>query len=210
MYDAGMTSTATPRPRRTQEERSSAMRERLLDATVACLVEYGYSGTTVSRIAERAGVTRGAQVHHYRTKEDLVVASIRHLAEELAKQVIAEAPRLSKGSDPVGAALDMLWRLHRGPIFAATVELWVAARTDPELAKQVREVEPIVLQGLGSLEGTGLEVYVADGDAINAVFTAMDTIRGLLISTWHLSPREVDARWRRAKEQLRRIYTLPA
>jgi AcrR family transcriptional regulator len=208
MSDAG---TVTPaRARRTQEERSSAMRERLLEATVACLVEYGYSGTTVSRIADRAGVTRGAQVHHYRTKEDLVVAAIRHLAEQLAEQVIAQAPRLTKADDPVGAALDMLWKLHRGPIFAATVELWVAARTDPELANQVREVEPIVLQGLGSLKGTGLEQYIADGDAVNAVFTAMDTIRGLLISTWHLSPREVEARWHRAKEQLRRIYTLPA
>jgi AcrR family transcriptional regulator len=186
------------------------MRERLLDATVSCLVEFGYSGTTVSRIAERAGVTRGAQVHHYRTKEDLVVAAIRHLAEQLAAQVIADAPAIAKSADPVGAALDMLWKLHRGPIFAATVELWVAARTDPELAKQVREVEPIVLAGLGSLEGTGLEAYVASGDAVNAVFTAMDTIRGLLISTWQLSPRQVEARWRRAKEQLRRIYTLPA
>jgi AcrR family transcriptional regulator len=214
MYDARMVNsapiTATPRARRTQEERSTAMRERLLDATVSCLVEYGYSGTTVSRIAERAGVTRGAQVHHYRTKEDLVVAAIRHLAEELAAQVILEAPRLASSHDPVDAALDILWKLHRGPIFAATVELWVAARTDPELANQVREVEPIVLRGLGSLEGTGLEQYVADGDAVNAVFTAMDTIRGLLISTWHLSPRQVEARWHRAKEQLRRIYTVPA
>src|SRR5258708_14560927 len=136
--------TAAPRPRRTQVERSSAMRERLRDATVACLVEYGYSGTTVSRIADRAGVTRGAQVHHYRTKEDLVVAAIRHLAEQLAEQVIADAPRIAKSDDPIGTALDTLWRLHRGPIFAATVELWVAARTDPEPATQVREVEPIV------------------------------------------------------------------
>ena len=193
--------------RRTQVERSSATRERLLEATVACLAEYGYSGTTVSRIAERAGVTRGAQVHHYPTKDVLVVAAIRHVAEKLAGQVAAQAPRIARSPDPVGTALDLLWRLHRQPIFAATVELWVAARTDPELAVHVREVEPIVVAGFEELAGTELERYVTDGDAINAVFTAMDTIRGLLISTWHLPPRQVDARWRRAKEQLRRIYT---
>jgi AcrR family transcriptional regulator len=181
--------------RRTQEERSAAMRERLLESTAACLVEYGYSGTTVSRIAERAGVTRGAQVHHYPTKEALVIASIRHLAEQLAEQVAAEAPRVAHSADPVGAALDMLWRLHRGPIFAATVELWVAARTDPDLAEQIRDVEPIVFEALGSLSDTSPQL-----------FTAMDTIRGLLISTWHLPPRQVEARWRRAKQQLRRIY----
>jgi AcrR family transcriptional regulator len=194
--------------RRTQEERSAAMRERLLEATAACLVEYGYSGTTVSRIAERAGVTRGAQVHHYPTKEALVIAAIRHLAEQLAEQVAHEVPRVVNSADPVGASLDMLWRLHRGPIFAATAELWIAARTDPELARQIRDVEPIVFEALGSLSDTGLRAYLADGDAVNALFTAMDTIRGLLISTWHLPPRQVDARWRRAKQQLRRIYSV--
>lgn len=192
--------------RRTQLERSTAMRERLLESTVVCLVEYGYSGTTVNRIAERAGVTRGAQVHHYPTKDVLVVAAIRHVAEQLAGQVAAEAPRIARSPDPVGTALDLLWRLHRGPVFAATVELWVAARTDPDLAVHVREVEPIVMASFGELAGTELERYVTDGDAMNALFTAMDTIRGLLISTWHLPPRQVEARWRRAKAQLRRLY----
>lgn len=198
----------TTRVRRTQEERSAAMRERLLESTASCLVEFGYSGTTVSRIAERAGVTRGAQVHHYPTKEALVVAAIRHLAEQLADQVVLEAPRITRADDPALAALDMLWRLHRGPIFAATVELWVAARTDPELARQVRDVEPIVIEALSqSLVGTGLEGYLTDGSAVNALFTAMDTIRGLLISTWHLPQRQVEARWRRARAQLHALYT---
>src|SRR5690242_18826761 len=86
-----MTATA-PKQRRTQEERSSATRERLLDATVDCLIEYGYAGTTVARIAERAGVTRGAQVHHYPTKADLVLAALRHLAEKQIEQALAELP----------------------------------------------------------------------------------------------------------------------
>ncbi|MGA8126368.1 MAG: helix-turn-helix domain-containing protein, partial [Mycobacterium sp.] len=58
------------RVRRTQAERSAAMRTRLLDATIECLVSYGYAGTTTPRVAERAGVTRGAQIHHFRSKED--------------------------------------------------------------------------------------------------------------------------------------------
>jgi len=182
------------------------MRERLLDSTVACLVEYGYSGATVSRIAERAGVTRGAQVHHYPTKEALVVAAIRHLAEQLAEQVASEVPRIARSSDPVGAALDVLWRLHRGPIFAATVELWVAARTDSELARQVGEVEPMLRHALGAVSTPELSDYLADETALNALFTSMDAIRGLLISTWHLPSRQVDARWRRAKAELRRLY----
>src|SRR5215468_6574679 len=85
---------------RTQEERSAAMRERLLDATIDCLVEYGYSGTTTTRVAERAGVTRGAQVHHFPTKTDLVTAAVRHLATKRAEFAFAEMDRLSESTDP--------------------------------------------------------------------------------------------------------------
>src|SRR3954447_11030065 len=106
------------------------MRERLLEATISCLVEYGYAGTTVTRIADRAGVTRGAQVHHYRTKDDLVTAAVRHLAGKSAAFGWGELARAIEADDVVGALLDALWELHKGPIFTATVELWVAARTD--------------------------------------------------------------------------------
>jgi len=106
---------AAPRRRRTQDERSSAMRERLLDATIECLVEYGYTGTTVTRIADRAGVTRGAQVHHFRTKDDLVTAAVKHLAGRSAEfgwaqvaVVAASAPRVPR--NPVAAVTDRVSR----------------------------------------------------------------------------------------------------
>jgi len=200
-----MTTTA-PRQRRTQEERSNATRERLLDATVDCLIEYGYTGTTVARIAERAGVTRGAQVHHYPTKADLVLAALRHLATKQVEQSIAELPRLTRASDVIGATLDMLWRVHKGPIFVAIVELWVAARTDPELAEHVGELEPIVTLSTEQLVASPAAEYLADPAVRNALFTSMDAMRGLVVSTWHLPPAEVEARWRRAKKQLRPIF----
>jgi AcrR family transcriptional regulator len=72
--------TIAARPRRTQEQRSAQMRARLLDATIECLVKYGYAGTTTPRVAEMAGVTRGAQVHHFGSKNELVLAALKHLA----------------------------------------------------------------------------------------------------------------------------------
>ncbi len=135
----------TPVRRRTQDERSSAMRERLLDATIGCLVDYGYAGTTVTRIAERAGVTRGAQVHHYRTKDDLVTAAVTHLAGRSAEFGWSQVARIADADDPVGELLDILWEMHKGPTFTATVELWVAARTDEELRRHVATVEPVLL-----------------------------------------------------------------
>lgn len=199
--------TATePRQRRTQEERSTATRERLLDATVECLIEFGYTGTTVARIAERAGVTRGAQVHHYPTKADLVLAALRHLAEKQVEQAVTELPRLQRANDVVSATLDMLWRIHNGPLFVAVVELWVAARTDPELAEHVGELEPIVTLSTEQLMSSPAGRYLADPAVRNALFTSMDVMRGLVISTWHLQHAEVEARWRRAKKQLRTLF----
>lgn len=69
-----------PKRTRTQEERSAATRAALLDATVACLVDYGYASLTTTRVVERAGVSRGAQVHHFPTKAQLVTEAVRHLA----------------------------------------------------------------------------------------------------------------------------------
>ena len=71
--------------RRTQEERTAAMRERLLNATVECLYELGYAKTTTTAIVERAGVSRGAQLHHFPTKADLAIAHNAHDAAETAR-----------------------------------------------------------------------------------------------------------------------------
>lgn len=189
---------------RTQEERSAAMRERLLDATIDCLVEYGYSGTTTTRVAERAGVTRGAQVHHFPTKTDLVTAAVRHLAQRRAELAFAEMDRLSESTDPVGDTLDLLWEIHQGPLFAASTELLLAARTDPELRAQVADVEP---QISGMVVEFGKRVFGDEADTTqfrHYSYTAMDTVRGLLISNWaYPDDAQLDARWQRAKACLR-------
>jgi AcrR family transcriptional regulator len=180
------------------------MRERLLDATIDCLVEYGYSGTTTTRVAERAGVTRGAQVHHFPTKADLVTAAVRHLATRRAELAFAQMDRLSAATDPVGDTLDLLWDIHQSPIFAASMELLLAARTDPELRAQVSDVEPEI--GATVVE-FGRRLFGEQAHTTqfrHYSYTAMDTIRGLLISNW-ASPddEQLDARWQRAKACLR-------
>ena len=197
---------APPRKRRTQEERSSATRELLLDATVECLIQYGYTGTTVARIAETAGVTRGAQVHHYPTKADLVLAALRHLVAKQVEHAVAEVPTLQRSSDAVGATLDLLWRIHKGPLFTAIVELWVAARTDPDLAVHIGDLEPIVTMALPDTIGSLTADHLAEPSIRNALYLAMDVMRGLVISTWHLPPPTIEARWPRARTQLRPLF----
>jgi AcrR family transcriptional regulator len=145
-------------------------------------------------------------VHHFRSKADLVIAAVVHLANQRAEVGWREVERILAASDPVGALLDTLWQVHNGPIFTATVELWVAARTDAELSRHVQTVEPIVTGRLEQIASTSLGGAAANPELLLAVYTSMDAMRGLLISAWHLSKRQRNARWRRAKQELRLLF----
>jgi AcrR family transcriptional regulator len=127
--------------RRSQEERSAETKLRLLDATVACLLEFGYHGTTTNAIQQRAGVSRGALMHHYSSKLELLVAAVRHLAEQRGENLHERAQSLEEGEDRIGQAIDLLWEIFTGPLFTANLELWSAARTDEELREAIVESE---------------------------------------------------------------------
>jgi AcrR family transcriptional regulator len=118
---------------------------RLLEATIESLVAVGYARTSTTEIAERAGVSRGAQVYHYPTKAALVTAAVEHLLQRRDQEVRRLfAERLPRAGGP-GAAIDLLWKMFEGPTFAAWLEFVVASRTDPELrAAVVRQSEPFV------------------------------------------------------------------
>jgi AcrR family transcriptional regulator len=201
------------RIRRTQAERSAAMRTRLLDATVECLVSYGYAGTTTPRVAELAGVTRGAQIHHFRSKEDLVVAAIEHLAQQRAQAAVRELGRVQASPDPVATILDFLWEAHQGPMFTAAMELWVAARTDSVLAQHIERVEPVVNSTLISAIAQLTPDHPAQKKIRNIVYTAMDALRGILVANFvDRDPARARRRWDRACEHLRVLFAdaLPA
>lgn len=119
--------------RRSQGDRTAATQDALLRATIDCLVEYGYAGTTTRLVADRAGVSRGAQTHHYPTKRDLVVAAIEQLFVDQARvfaQAFEEVPPRHR---TLSRAVDALWEIVSGPAYAATLEVIVAGRTDDEL-----------------------------------------------------------------------------
>ncbi|WP_205878637.1 TetR/AcrR family transcriptional regulator [Mycobacterium camsae] len=182
------------------------MRTRLLDATVECLVAHGYGGTSTHRVVELAGVTRGAQVHHFRSKEDLVVAAIEHLAEQRARDTIRELARVKATPDPVSAALDYIWESHQGPTFSATVELWVAARTDPVLAQHVDRVEPVVNAALVGAIAQLLPERSGQKELRDIIYTAMDALRGILVSSFgDPDPNRSRRRWDRVCRHVRML-----
>jgi AcrR family transcriptional regulator len=130
--------TAPPTRHRTQAERSERTRELLLDATIACLVELGYARTTVHEICRRAGLSRGAQQHHFTTKADLMTSALEHLFKRLGEEIESSLP---PGPARLETGIDLLWRAYSGTLSTAAVELWVAARTDDELRRSLLPVD---------------------------------------------------------------------
>lgn len=126
-----------------QQDRSRLTQRRLLDATVECLIEVGWAATTTTLVAERAGVSRGAQLHHYPTKAALVLAAVEHLIRRRGEELQAEAATLPSlpSVQRVDRVVDLLAATFTGPLFAAALELWVAARTDPSLREALVPVE---------------------------------------------------------------------
>lgn len=125
----------------TQAERTAATTEKLLDATVAVLIERGYRGTSLPEVCKRAGVSRGAQLHHYPTKEALVAAAIEHLLTRRVRELGDRFSRARSGVLDLGDAAAKLWSIYTGDTFYAWLELVVAARTEPELRKLLAAVD---------------------------------------------------------------------
>lgn len=133
--------SAPRRPRRrTQAERSASTRGRLLDATLACLVERGYAGTTTAEIETRAGVSRGARLHHFPTKASLLAAAVELLYDRLGEDYARAMAGMGAEADRFHAAYRLLWNTYTAPRQAAVLELFVAARGDEELRRELASV----------------------------------------------------------------------
>jgi AcrR family transcriptional regulator len=155
------------------------MRTRLLDATVELLVERGFAGTTTTLVSERAGVSRGAQLHHFPTKNDLVFAAVSHVTRARAAELTAAAERLPTGARRTRAVLGMLADHFTSPVFAAALELWVAARTDPDLLAEVAPLEQRVGRETHQLAVELLGADESRPGVRELVQATLDLVRGL-------------------------------
>jgi len=136
-----MTPRSQPRPGDTdarpgnwQARKSAATRLQIVEATLRCFVKLGYFHTTTPAIAEEAGLSRGAMLHHFPSRLDVVRAAVQHLHAKRLIAFRAAVDDLPAGANRAHAALRAHWEQLRHPLYSVFIELYVAARTDPELA----------------------------------------------------------------------------
>jgi AcrR family transcriptional regulator len=193
--------------RRTQAERRAASRAALLDAALGVLIEEGYASLTTRNVAERAGVSQGTQMHYFPTRARFLAEAVRHVAFKLAAEV-REQEELRGRSERrrLEELLDRVWDIHTGPVFQATMELWVAARTDPELRAEMDEVQRDVTRMVGSLAAELFPELMVRPRAGEVLDLGMATMRGLAMLRFTSDPADVERRWRRARAYLLGLY----
>jgi AcrR family transcriptional regulator len=171
--------SSTAATRVPQADRTRAMRARLLEATVELLVERGFAGTSTTLVSDRAGVSRGAQLHHFPTKNDLVVAAVEHLTERRGAELAEAVAHLPTGGRRTRAVVQMLGDHFASPVFAAALELWVAARTDEALLAAVGPLEQRVGREAHRMTVAALGVDESRPGVRELVQATLDLVRGL-------------------------------
>ncbi|MEU9301727.1 TetR/AcrR family transcriptional regulator [Streptomyces sp. NPDC048269] len=153
-----------------KQARSRVTRRHLLEAAVSCLAEHGWAGSTVSVVAERAGVSRGAAQHHFPTREDLFTAAVEYVAEERST---ALRDLFHAGPAARTSVVEALVDLYTGTLFRAALQLWVAASNEEQLRPRVTELEARVGRETHRI---AVELLGAD----ESVPGVRETVQGLL------------------------------
>ena len=168
--------------RRTQSERRAETRGRLLDATIESLIEVGYAGTTIRRVTELAGVSQGAQSHHFPHRVDLVASAFEQLAEQREARYTERARELP--DDPrerIRALLDLLWEDFSSELFTVALKLWIAAAEDEELRERLVPVERRIYAGLAKVAADVAGPLAAAPDFDRRLAVATNTAAGLAL-----------------------------
>uniref|UniRef100_UPI0035CC031F TetR/AcrR family transcriptional regulator n=1 Tax=uncultured Sphingomonas sp. TaxID=158754 RepID=UPI0035CC031F len=207
-----MTDTAPPTPprptRRPQAERSADTRAKLIEAAIACLHRTGYSATTVSTVANEAGVSRGAMTHQFPAKTDLMLAVVEHVFDQDAHFYADTIAAMDPAQFLIGLP-EMMWGVISRPAGIAVIEIMLASRSDPGLAERLRELQSAI--DVRAHKWSGERVRAAgikphpDGEAIHELYVA--AVRGLAIEATFMDNHDgVHRALRLLSDMMRRFY----
>lgn len=211
MIDEARLEAAGQRPRRrvTRAEQRAATRSAIVEATVQCLVEEGYGALTTRRIAERADLAQSTLMHHFPTREELILEAVTQVALRLADRALDTIdPRGLRSAAGREAVLDEAWREFSSAQALAAAQLWSAVWTEPELAETLRELE----ERIGAIILTTVTAVFPsadDDERLDAVVHAtVALIRGLVMAIPIWGPETIDARWQAIKPLLLDLFEL--
>lgn len=201
-----------PAPRRTQTERREETRSRILDAAVGELMRKGYAGFRVDKVALAAKVSRGAQTHHFPTKQSLVLAALEKLYQASTETSMKLIDGLQPRDDVLDALMQDSAKFYLGPNFSIAVSMLTMGDHEPELRKKVR---PISRKFRLPIEKAWLEALMRSGlseDAARTILNITHSIyRGMVMRKFLRSDPEYTqftvGQWAKIARAFMDLYT---
>lgn len=184
--------TAAPKARRTQGERSEEMRRRILDAAVDLLAQKGYAGFRTADVAKVAGVSRGAQTHHFPSKDDLVVAVVAHVFARAGELGRKRARRVRSADEAIKVLLADSQEFFFSELFLIAMDLAIQGRMNHVTGSPLVQISaasrlPVEASWLAALIEAGVPAAVAE----DLLWLTISIVRGLAVRRlWqHDAPR---------------------
>ena len=175
------------KPRQSQAERSDTMRRRLRGAAIEQLIDQGYAQTSVSAICKCAGVSRGAFLHHYPSKQDMIEDVARALMHESQRRLGRVLLEVADEADRVQAFVDGAWNeIFNTPRYQAYLELLNASQSDPDLTRLLQRISRNVLRMLDQAVVHYFEPVAADSVKPKEMIIMSQWLLGGITSQRHL------------------------
>ena len=183
--------TKTP-VRRTNAERSAGTRSKLIQAAISVLFDKGYAAATTIEVAKRARASRGAMLHHFPTRVDLLLATAEHVIVEQRRFRMEKLAGIEDNWARFAAAADVTWEVQQQPATIALLEIMLGSRSDAELRKRIapflREMTALRAESAARLSNT---LGVNDVQALDDLILIHNaSLRGLTINVMFSQDRE--------------------
>lgn len=177
-----MAQSAT-KERPTQEQRTGAMRARLMEATLALIAEEGWAQTSTQKVCARAGVSRGAQTHHFPTKDSLLLAAVGEIVARYQRELEALTTEGSEYKLRLEDLFDFLWNAcFEGNLLNCWMDVMAAARTDKTLRTEVKQTDATAIRAMRALgEACAPTAETANTSAADLVELTVYLLRGMVV-----------------------------
>ncbi|MFF2550495.1 TetR family transcriptional regulator [Nocardia sp. NPDC058058] len=189
-------------PPNKHQEKSLRTRALLLDAAIDSLAEVGYASASIADITARAGVTRGAQLHHFHTRQELFAQTIEHLTQR-QREALQRKTR-TPGATPGQILVELVTAPFSGKLGKASVELYVGIANEKELRRNMLRVQHELTVEL--LDACGARIEVPRARLESAFWLTINLVRGAtldeMVGRDRLRRKQVLADWARIADDL--------
>lgn len=188
--------------RRTQAERTQATRTQILKAAANLIRRRGYARFRTADVAAEAGLSRGAQLHHFPTKDALVVATLEYVFEQAQIMSRRRAADVNRPRDLIQAVIEDAREFFFSEHFMVAIDIVLSTSTDAAVRKQILEISrkarrPVELAWTEALTASGVPASLA----ADIVALTLSLVRGMALRTlWDNDPKWFDqlfSVWRR-------------